>query len=57
MDSSVSSTQKLRWGSELLPSAERKYFVSTLTISYFCAVTFYVEKDFTKIKVAENNKQ
>jgi len=39
MESSVNTAKMLPCGSEVLPSAESKYFVSALTISCFCAVT------------------
>jgi hypothetical protein len=40
MENSVNAAKMLRCGSEVRPNAESKYFVSALTISYFCAVTF-----------------
>jgi hypothetical protein len=45
----------LRCGSEVRPNAESKYFLSALTVSYFCAVKL-LEKKLTKTEVAESNK-
>jgi len=46
MESSVNAVKMLRCGSEVRPNAESKYFVSALTISYFCAVTLLFGERF-----------